>query len=175
RARELERSDELQFLFGYEEAIGYAFGRIADDKDGIAALGVLLELVRRLHAEGRTLRDRLDELFLRHSLFATRQLTVARATGGAHQDLMARLRALDPSAFLGAGTSRIDYAREAEAVELLVFRRADGSRLCVRPSGTEPKLKLYLHAGVVVTGALDEAERAAQHTLDELEASVHSL
>jgi phosphomannomutase len=176
RARKLERElPGLSFLFGYEEAIGYAFGQIADDKDGIAALSVLLELARRLHAEGKTLCDALDTLSRRHGVFATRQLTVPRGRGQAEGDLMSRLRAVDPVLLLGPGTTRTDYQQQPEAVELLVFRRANGSRLCVRPSGTEPKLKLYLHAAAEVSTTLEAAEAEAQRELDDLQVHVTAI
>lgn len=190
RARALESSQGLQFLFGYEEAIGYAFGSMADDKDGIAALYVLLERARRLHAAGSSLCDRLDQLAHDHGLFTTRQLTVPRASSaGTQPDLMSRLRTVDPSSLLGPDTIRTDHATEPQPTDLLVFRRPNGSRVCVRPSGTEPKLKLYLHAhapvlrsraeGRASTGegaqALDEAERRAAVELDDLESRLTSL
>lgn len=172
RARKLEREAGLCFVFGYEEAIGYAFGQLGDDKDGIAALSVLLELARRLHAEGLTLLDQLDALSRTHGSFGTRQLTVALA---GDRDVMARLRALDPSSWLGPGTTRVDYAQEAEAIDLLLFRREDGARVCVRPSGTEPKVKFYLHARAEVTGELAQARTRLQQQLDELAARVRSV
>ena len=176
RARRLEQSDRLRFVLGYEEAIGYAFGSMADDKDGIAALAVMLELARRLHASGETLCTRLDALATAYGVFATRQLTVPRGESGGGLDLMSRLRAVDPEAFFGAGSTRIDYAREPEAVELLVFQRPNGSRLCVRPSGTEPKVKLYLHARAEVKdNQLDEAERAATVELNALESLARTV
>jgi phosphomannomutase len=189
RARELERTEGLRFVFGYEEAIGYAFGALGDDKDGIAALHVLLELARRLHAEGRTLCDRLDELAREHGVFGTRQLTLPRGIGQAavethgafraapdDTDLVARLRGADPAALFGAGTTRIDYAQQPEAIELLAFLVPGALRVCVRPSGTEPKLKVYLHASeVVIDGDVEAAEQRVGRALDGLEQRVRAL
>jgi phosphomannomutase len=194
RARQLETSEGLRFVFGYEEAIGYAFGSMADDKDGIAALHVLLECARRLHATGSSLSARLDQLARTHGLFVTRQLTVPRGTTSADTpdqlDLMARLRTIDPASLLGPGSTRCDHsllthgaparfgATAAQPTDLLVFRRPAGSRVCVRPSGTEPKLKLYLHARSTVGDgalALDQAEREAARELDELEARLRTV
>jgi phosphomannomutase len=175
RARTLEREAGLHFLFGYEEAIGYAFGSMADDKDGIAALYVLLELARRLHANGRTLLDELDTLFARHGLFVSRQLSLPRAVGQP-SDLLTRLRAVDPTTLLGAGATATDYRERSEAVDLLVFRAPDGSRLCARPSGTEPKLKFYLHSCAEVTqGELVAARALAGRRLDAIEAALRRL
>jgi phosphomannomutase len=188
RARQLEQEGDLSFVFGYEEAIGYAFGSMADDKDGIAALYVLLECARRLHAQGSSLCDRLDQLAREHALFATRQLTLPRATPASppapiasaqptDPDLMARLRTIDPITLLGPGTTRTDHATGPHSTDLVVFRRPNGSRVCVRPSGTEPKLKLYLHAQAHVAGpqALEDAERRAATELDALESALRAL
>jgi phosphomannomutase len=176
RARKLEATSDLQFVFGYEEAIGYAFGSMADDKDGIAALYVLLECARRLHAVGSSLCDRLDQLAHQHGLYGARQLTVPRGNDqGTQPDLMARLRTIDPATLLGTGTTRVDHATQPEPSDLLVFRRRNGSRVCVRPSGTEPKLKLYLHARAEVAGSLDDAERAVALELDDLESVLRTL
>lgn len=175
RARELEQREGLSFLFGYEEAIGYAFGAMADDKDGVAALYVLLELARRLHAHGRTLRDELDLLACRHGAFVSRQLTVPRLSEAA-PDLLSRLRALDPVALLGAGATAVDFREQPETSDLLVVSAPDGSRLCARPSGTEPKLKLYLHAREDVhEGRVAEAYAAARVRLDAIEAAVRAI
>jgi len=177
RARALEQEAGLSFLFGYEEAIGYAFGSMADDKDGIAALYVLLELVRRLHAERRTLLDELDTLFLRHGLFATRQLSVPRSLdASAGPQLLERLREVAADALLGPGATMVDYRLAEQATDLLVLSAPDGSRLCARPSGTEPKLKLYLHTRVeVADGDLQRARSVAAERLDALQACVQAL
>jgi phosphomannomutase len=176
RARELERTAGLDFVFGYEEAIGYAFGRIADDKDGIAALYVMLELVRRLHTRGQTLLDRLDELARAHGVFTTRQVTLARGRmEHGDTDVMTLLRAVDPGSLLGPGAVAIDYAQRRDAIDLLVLKGVTGERLCVRPSGTEPKLKLYLHAQAAVTSTVEQARAEAAHKLDLLEMRVRAV
>jgi phosphomannomutase len=163
RGRELERAGK-PFSFGYEEAIGYAFGRIADDKDGIAALQVLLALAGELHAQGKGLCDRLDELAREHGRFATRQLTVPRGD----QDLLATLRS--HTQLLGPGTQLHDLQ------QLLVFELG-ASRVCVRASGTEPKVKFYLHTSISVSAdaaGLARADATNQRELDRLEAAIRS-
>ncbi|MET0342060.1 MAG: phospho-sugar mutase [Polyangiales bacterium] len=175
RGRALEAAEGLRFVLGYEEAIGYAFGSLADDKDGLAALRVLLALAARLAAEGRTLVDALDALFVAHGVVATRQITVAREAAG--PDLLARLRQVDPASLLGPGAHRVDHEAEPERLPLVVLHGARGDKLCARPSGTEPKLKLYLeaHADVAEPARLDDAKRIAARALDALEAGVRAL
>lgn len=175
RARRVEQERELAYLFGYEEALGYAFGALGDDKDGVAALHVLLELARRLHAQGLSLCDRLEALARAHGLFATRQLTLNAAGAAGKQRIAAVMQALrerDPASWLGPGAAREDYLERSEKADLLVFRAPSGTRLCVRPSGTEPKLKLYLHARAQMAAdePLSAAESRAQAALDDLEA-----
>jgi phosphomannomutase len=178
RGRALERAHGLKLVLGYEEAIGYAFGALSDDKDGIAALYVLLALVRRLHAQGRTLVDALDDLVRQHGAFATRQLTVARDPAAPAGDLLARLRAIDPATLLGAGATRVDYASAPEPLDLLMIRHPSGAKLCARPSGTEPKLKLYLEAWAASDAAAVETEPVrtrAREALDLLEQRVRAI
>jgi phosphomannomutase len=175
RGRELERTDQLKFVYGYEEAIGYAFGQLGDDKDGFAALALVLELATELAASGRTLIDRLDELARTHGLFASRQMSFEMK--GPHgpvrrQAAMTRLRALTPAEVLGiADATRDDFLERPERDNLLVFRSADGTRMCVRPSGTEAKLKVYLHVTTPVESnePMTQARRRSEARLDALE------
>ncbi|HEX6241021.1 MAG TPA: phospho-sugar mutase [Polyangiales bacterium] len=169
-----ERAARLgqQLLFGYEEALGYAFFAEADDKDGSAALRVLCELARRLEARGASLLGRLDELAREHGLFATRALSVrlSGADGPAQVErIMDRLRALPLAPLLGPAATCEDHAQAATPAALLVLRDAAGdTRVCIRPSGTEPKLKLYLHVREAVQSEVAAARRSAGARLGQL-------
>jgi phosphomannomutase len=149
--RERAEAEQRELLFGYEEALGYAFFGMADDKDGIAALAVLCTLAQRLKAENSSLLDKLAALSARHGVFATRQLSVVAAGADGPErvaGIMQRLRTLPLQALLGPDALLVDYARGPAAFPLLVFADRKGvanTRICVRPSGTEPKLKVYLH------------------------------
>lgn len=144
----------LTLLFGYEEALGYAFFSMAQDKDGVAALSVLCELLRRLHERGESLHDQLDALELTHGVFASQQHNVQLQSDDA-AGVLQRLRSTDPARILGTPGVLTDYETSAVPVPLLVFQDANGTRVCVRPSGTEPKLKVYFH----VRGAAVSAEQ----------------
>ncbi len=179
RARQLEREQTLRFVFGYEEALGYAFGALGDDKDGIAAMAVMLELADALKVRGSSLCAELERLARKHGLFVSRQLTFnATSEPGMTRllETMQQLRMTPPDRWLGAPATLRDYALEPEAANVLVLRSGE-HRLCVRPSGTEPKLKLYLHARVLAAGHEGFAQWQARAglVLDRLEAQARAL
>jgi phosphomannomutase len=130
-------ADDL--TYGYEEALGYCvLPDVVRDKDGISAALLVSDLVAALKAEGRTLLDRLAELYAEFGRHATGQISVRVPDLRQIAGTMAALRADPPTTLLGRPAT-ID---EPDAGILRV--RADGARVVVRPSGTEPKLKAYL-------------------------------
>jgi phosphomannomutase len=143
--------------FGYEEALGYCVDPAGvRDKDGISAALLMAELAATLKSEGRTLLDLLDDLAREHGLHATDQLSVRVDDVALIEDAMARLRAEPPTALGGRAVERTDDLAQGSddlpPTDGLRYALADGGRVVVRPSGTEPKLKAYLEVVVPVTG-----------------------
>jgi phosphomannomutase len=164
RARALTERQGLRFVFGYEEAIGYAFGALGDDKDGLAALYVLCALTRSLAERAQRLTDLLDQLARSHGLYASQQLTIQADPASAvpsARALFEGLRRHSDAALLGPHATRQDYSEGPNPVPLLVIQDPT-LRLCVRPSGTEPKLKLYLHGRMDVAPAESLAQARAR-------------
>jgi phosphomannomutase len=164
-----------RFVFGYEEALGYAVGRAVRDKDGISAAVALLRLAASARAAGESLLDRWDALEAAHGVHLDEQLTLATRVPG---EIMATLRAAPPSA-LGADLvlSAADLADGGDLPpsDVLIFRLA-GARVVLRPSGTEPKLKVYLEVFVPTGPAgLATARHTAATRMTALRESVHSL
>ncbi len=163
--------------FGYEEALGYCVAPDqVKDKDGVSAAILVVELAALLKAEGRSLQDRLDDIAQEYGVHATDQLSVRVTDLSLIGAAMSRLRA-DPPTELGGLQVREteDLCRGSEALpptEGLRYRLADGARVVVRPSGTEPKLKFYLEVVVPVEdGApqgVDAARIAAAGRLDAI-------
>lgn len=161
--------------FGYEEALGYCVDpdRVRD-KDGVSALLVLCELAAAAKAEGRTLVDVLDDIAVEHGLHATDQLSVRVTDLGEIAAAMARLRATPPAELGGLAVERVDDlslgSPELPPTDGLRYRLAEGARVIVRPSGTEPKLKCYLEVVVPVEpdGGVDAARIAAAGRLDAI-------
>jgi phosphomannomutase len=159
-ALDLERRGVGRFAFAYEEALGYSVFPAVRDKDGIAAGRALAELAASLATRGASLFDRLHELYVEHGLWASAAHNLALAgSAGPVAELLDALVA-QPELYLGSQrvVRIVDYrvgesARPAwlGAAPLLELQLADESRLFVRPSGTEPKLKLYAHVKRAIT------------------------
>ena len=142
-------------VFGYEEALGVCVDPDAvRDKDGISAAVLAADLAATLVGDGATLAHRLDELARTHGLYATDQLSVRVDDLADIAAAMRRLRAHLPAQLLGdpvTGTEELLPRTDA------VILRTDRSRVVVRPSGTEPKLKCYLEVVAPVGAQADLA------------------
>ncbi len=150
-----KQSDTKPFLFAYEEALGYAIGRNVWDKDGLNALVHFIELISTLRQQDKTVWDQLAELYQRHGLHTTVQKSIRLAAGTPPVGEM--LRASPPAEIAGRKimsvsdykTGQIRYSdgtvqqMELPGSDVLVYLLEDQSRIIVRPSGTESKLKCY--------------------------------
>lgn len=165
-ALELIRDGSHRIVFGYEEALGYSVGSLVRDKDGISAALMLAELAALEHGRGRSLRERLADLYRLHGLWVSHPRNVTRVGAqGAHEIRAAleRLSAAPPSELGGIPVSAVtDYSRDAEqrprwlgSTSLLELTLGDRGRVLVRPSGTEPKLKIYVDGCRRLAGGAD--------------------
>jgi len=175
----LSRVDGL--VFGYEEALGYcvAPGTVRD-KDGISAALLVAGLAARLKASGRTLVDALDDLARTHGLYLTGQVSARFEDLAQIPATVARVREQPPTTLAGAAVTRVvDLARGTDEergglppTEGLRLDAEDGTRVVVRPSGTEPKVKCYLEVVEPVLPDADEAAvgEARHHARERLDA-----
>jgi phosphomannomutase len=148
------------------------------DKDGVSALLLLCELAAEAKAEGRTLVDLLDDIAAEHGLHATDQLSVRVTDLSEIGAAMERLRTSPPTDLGGLVVEQVDDlslgSAELPPTDGLRYRLAEGARVIVRPSGTEPKLKCYLEVVVPVSpeDGVDAARIAAAGRLDALRAGI---
>jgi phosphomannomutase len=164
--------------FGYEEALGYCVdpAHVAD-KDGVSALLLLCDVAARAKADGRTLLDVLDRIAVEHGLHATDQLSVRVTDLAEIGAAMTRLRESPPAALGGMPVELADDLAtgvgELPPTDGLRYHLADGARVIVRPSGTEPKIKCYLEVVVpVADGDVVAARTLAADRLAALGADI---
>ena len=163
-----------RYCFGFEEALGYSIGRAVRDKDGISAALAFAELAAEARATGATVLERLHALYREHGLWVSAQHNVVlKGSAGAARiaHAMKRLSNEPPRELAGEAVSSTrdlsvpDPGAPAwRGPTLLVeLRLAGGGRVFARPSGTEPKLKLYvdLQASLEPGALLGAAEERA--------------
>ena len=169
----IEHPDRHQILL-YEEALGYAIGPTTRDKDGIVAALVVADLVAALRRTERSVHDVLDELAERHGVHTQHNGSVRLEGPGALAragETVDRLVADTPTQLGGIPVVEVD--RPAPDVVRLLL--TDGTRVVVRPSGTEPKLKYYCEAIQPVEGSVDDARAVARQRLDMVVSDLERL
>lgn len=168
--------------YGYEEAYGYcADPTHVRDKDGVSALLLLCCIAADAKAEGRTLRDLLDDLALAHGLHATADLSVRFDSPTGSTAAMDELRTSPPTRLGGLPVVETHDLSAGSAehppTDGLLFRLAERARVIVRPSGTEPKLKSYFEIIIDVDpdDGVDAARIAAAGRLDAIRADLRRV
>jgi phosphomannomutase len=165
-ARELMQREPLAYVFGYEEALGYSPGQAVRDKDGISAALLLAELAALEKSRHGSLRERLAALYRRHGLWVSVQRSVTRqGMRGAEQirTAMDQLTSGPPDHVQGAAVSAVTDFRTGgeqrprwlENTSLVELTLGQRGRILVRPSGTEPKLKIYVDLSREVAAGAD--------------------
>lgn len=134
----LEHPDD-RFVFGYEQALGYLVCQRPLDKDGISAAVLMAEIAALAAADGVTLQGRLDSIAEEYGRHITADLSVPMVPADAEAAVQ-RLRETPPASVGDRAVTSVQWFPEAT---LLRLQCGDDLRLQVRPSGTEPKVKLY--------------------------------
>jgi phosphomannomutase len=178
----IARVDNL--AYGYEEAIGYCVApNIVRDKDGLSTALALANLAAATKAAGHTLIDLLDNQARRHGLHLTDQVSLRFADSAQLPTTIARLRSAPPATL---GTSPVVEVTDLASgsanlppTDGIRFLAQDDTRVVVRPSGTEPKVKCYLEVIEPVPASDDDAVTAARlrarERLDEVATQFRSL
>lgn len=168
----LEARGEInRFVLGFEESCGYLAGTHVRDKDGVMAAVLVCELAQVAAARGQTLLDLRDALYARYGRMDTRLLSFDLTGADPMAEMsriMTKLRKVPPALLAGEQIcQKLDYLPGVDGLppsDVLTFANERGKAI-VRPSGTEPKVKVYLSA----SGA-NEAETAK--TLNAMEAEI---
>jgi phosphomannomutase len=155
------KQEGITFVFGFEEALGYTAGEIVRDKDGISTALLTADMALYLKSKGTDLRGGLEEIYRRFGLAVSAQKSVVLPGSeglATMQAITAGLRSQPPDAIAGQRVLvRTDlqngtrWERKGDVLkkmdlppsDVLIFELEGGSRVIVRPSGTEPKIKYY--------------------------------
>lgn len=163
--------------FGYEEALGYCVDHAqVRDKDGISAALVMADYAQELKDAGSSLPALLDEIATEHGLYATDQLSVRVDDLAQIPAMMQRLRATPPAELAESPVVSVEDLTEGTdtlpPTDGMRYYTEDSTRVIVRPSGTEPKLKCYLEVVVPVSTTVTDARSVADTKLALLKADM---
>ncbi|MEZ9200199.1 phospho-sugar mutase [Shewanella sp. 10N.286.54.B9] len=175
-----EQTDDNQFLFAYEEALGYTLGSMVWDKDGLSALVGFAQLTAELASKGQTIWDRLESIYRQHGFHLNSQVSIALKP--TTPNIGAYLRDNPPQAIAGhkvVSTDDISIGKRLfadgtqeeitlPASDVLIYRLDNDARVIVRPSGTEPKIKCYYEVVETMNAndTLASAQQRAQANMD---------
>ena len=177
RKNALEEAGEGKVIFSYEESYGYMLGDYVRDKDAVTASLVLTEMAAWYAAKGMTLYDALQALYATYGCYNEKTLNLLMPGLEGLQkmkELMVRLREEVPFVIAGSGVRVIkDYQygsaydmatglttlMELRGSNVLRYEMEDGTVLIVRPSGTEPKVKVYVLASGATPGGMRRQDR----------------
>lgn len=176
-----EKGEENRFVFGFEESYGYLGGTYVRDKDAVIASMLICEMVAFYKAKGLLLTDALEELYKKYGYyFCSQKSFTCEGESGMKRiaGIMDTLRRDTPAEIAGERVVRADDYEKSVSRNLengteskitlpvsnvLCYYMADGSSLIVRPSGTEPKIKLYIGS----VGVTEEDAIAKRTALEE--------
>ncbi len=168
--KKAEENHDKTYVFGYEESYGCLIGDYARDKDGIAAVMALCEAACYYQAQGKTLWDAMNDIYKKYGYYKEAQVSIVReGVQGAQEikDMMTKMRNTDIRKIGDYKVIRFkdvekDVVKNMETGEItstglpqsnvLYYELEDDAWCCIRPSGTEPKIKLYMG----VKGTSDE-------------------
>jgi phosphomannomutase len=173
-ALELENDGDGSLVLGFEEALGYSVGTTVRDKDGISAAVAFAVLAAEAAADGSMVLDRVGDMYRRYGIWVSTQVSIRRDSPTGAEDIaaaMATLRRDPPSSLKSAQVVRVvDFSTGADArpsylgaTNLIELDLGETGRVLARPSGTEPKLKIYVD--LTATFPTDGAWQVAEASL----------
>lgn len=175
KIKSFEETGSHNFVFGFEESYGYLAGTHARDKDAVVASMLICEYAAHLKGMGKTLLDALNDIYEKYGYFkeSTRSITLKGASGlESIKTIMGNLRTKPPKEVSGRKVVEVrDYKLSVSTVletgatekitlpvsDVLYYVLDDSSWFAIRPSGTEPKIKIYF--GVKGTDAKDAEDK----------------
>lgn len=161
------------YMFGFEESNGYLVGQYARDKDGVVAAKMACQMAAYYKAQGRTLIDVLDDLYAKFGHCVDQTVSVDLDDISRAKGIMAAIATREAAEkVFGDVSGFINYSADETGLpktNMIQIEKEDGTRVIVRPSGTEPKVKLYMSFYEEDAAKLEERKKAI---LDDFSAIV---
>jgi phosphoglucomutase len=172
------KGEEHRFLMGFEESCGYLTGLHARDKDGVNAAMLIAEMAGLYKKQGKTLTDRLEEIYSRYGCYLESLAEFTKPGASGMQEIAAAMEKFrNPrikDGFAAEVTDYKDYSKglgDLPPADVVAFIFAGGNSAILRPSGTEPKLKVYFaSAGSTLAEAEQAMAQVKKDILDALQA-----
>lgn len=176
-----EKNEQNRYILGFEESYGYLAGSYARDKDAVVASMLICEMAAFYKSEGKTLADVLNGIYEKYGYFYTQQKSfTCEGQSGMEQikNIMSTLRENAPKEIDGSKVIKINDYGESVSIDTIANKKTvltlpksnvlcyfleNGSSFIVRPSGTEPKIKIYICA---VGSSHTDAENRKQSLVD---------
>ncbi|WP_028974062.1 phospho-sugar mutase [Spirochaeta cellobiosiphila] len=192
KIKQFEEKGDYQFLFGGEESYGYLVGTAVRDKDAVVAAMMTAEMTLYHKSQGKSLLDRLKELWSEHGYYKEILLTHTFQGQAGLEDrerLMETLRTKTPSTLGGIAIDKVKDYLTGETImdgkalrnidlpesNVLQFLLKDGSIVTARPSGTEPKIKFYGSCCTDISSTLEQAEAEVGKKIEAIQQDLKSF
>ena len=174
KIKQFEQDGSYGFLFGYEESYGYLPGTYARDKDAVAASLLIAEMAAYYKKNGKTLYEAMNEVYEKYGYYKEAGISNVVTGIDPMKTMREKMAELRSTGFKEIGGIAVERARDYKSgkivslkdggecdtglptADMLFYELTDGSRYIIRPSGTEPKIKVYILAKAETEAAVDE-------------------
>lgn len=184
KIKELDEFGDKKFIFGFEESYGYLAGTFVRDKDGVSASMLIAEMAAHYHSQGKSLFAALQELYGRFGYYADHNVSFTLEGKEGLERINGIMEALRKNHRIDLGPFKVKAVRDYKAgvkydiasnssskliglpkSNVLYYEIHNGDWFCIRPSGTEPKIKVYI-------GAKGDSSDAAESKMLKLKGSI---
>ncbi len=180
KANEWDITDAYEFIFGYEESIGYVYKDLVRDKDAVVASMIIVEMAAYYKSEGKSLLDVLEEVYKEFGYYNEKLISIVLEGVDGQQRIKRMMEDIRHQPVESIGEmmlqKTVDFLRDdtdAGRSNVLKYYLDDGSWYAIRPSGTEPKIKLYIYSkGKSQQNAEEKVsliEKVVRHRMESVE------
>ncbi len=174
-----QSKDGYSFFFGMEESLGYLYGTHARDKDATIAACLTAEMALDAKQQGKSLLDSLYDIYRTFGIYRTGQTSIESPSLSHMTESMSKLRNNLPSHLAGVKVDSVKDCLKGDLdlpkSDVLIFYLADKSKFIFRPSGTEPKLKIYGEVTDKSSGNIEDEIKALDARLNQMLSNIRSL